>query len=213
VDDGAGPDASAAGPTGGPGREVTIRAARLGDVAAMQRLEVDAGRRFGDIGLHSIAGDDPAPAEELAGYVEGGRAWVAVLAHDGEPGGSAEPVGYAIARVVDGEGHLDQVSVGVGHGRRGIGRALAEVVCSWAADQGFAAVTLTTFRDVAWNGPLYRRWGFEVLDGEQLTPELAAIRRAEQARGIDVAPRQAMRRSLSAHPPLPPPGQSVVTPR
>jgi GNAT superfamily N-acetyltransferase len=204
---------------------VTIRAAGLGDVAAMQRLEVDAGRRFADIGFHSIAGDDPAPAEELAGYVEGGRAWVAVLADDAEPVGDGEPVGdagpvgdgepvgYAIARVVDGEGHLDQVSVGVDAGRRGIGRALVEAVCTWAAAQGFAAVTLTTFRDVAWNGPLYRRWGFEVLDAEQLTPELAAIRLAEQARGIDVAPRQAMRRSLSAHPPRPASGPPAVTPR
>ena len=106
------------------------------------------------------------------------------------------PVAYACASVVDGEGHLDQVSVRRSYARRGIGGALVEQVCEWAKTEGLHAVTLTTFRQVEWNGPLYERYGFAPLDEGDHGPELTAIRTAERAAGIDVAPRIAMRRQL-----------------
>ena len=62
----------------------------------------------------------------------------------------------------------------------------------WARASGLAAVTLTTFRDVPWNAPFYRRVGFEVVDDP--TPGLAAVRAAERAEGLDgFGPRVAMR--------------------
>ena len=36
-------------------------------------------------------------------------------------------------------------------------------VCDWAAGNGYASVTLTTFRDVPWNMPFYERLGFRVI--------------------------------------------------
>ena len=64
---------------------------------------------------------------------------------------------------------------------------------AWARRRGDHALTLTTFRDVEWNGPYYARLGFEPIPDEQLGPELRAIRDREQADGLDVLPRQAMR--------------------
>jgi hypothetical protein len=46
------------------------------------------------------------------------------------------------------------------HGRRGIGGRLLETVCTSAREHGYAAVTLSTFRDVPWNDPFCRRHGF-----------------------------------------------------
>ncbi len=156
----------------------------------MQRVERDAGERFRAIGLASIADDDPPPFEHLREHVQRSTAWVA------ESGGAV--VGYAVASIVDGSAHLDQVSVTTEASGRGIGRALVEDVCAWAVRNGSGAITLTTFRDVAWNGPWYRRLGFDDLTDDALGPELGAIRRAERDAGIDVAPRVAMRRDLSA---------------
>ena len=167
----------------------SIRPARAADVARLGSIEVDAGRRFRDVGLDSIAGDDPPPAAELMTHIEGGTAWVAVDS-------TGEPIGYAVSSVVDGEGHLDQVSVVENAAGHGVGRALIDEVCRWATSLALPALTLTTFRDVAWNGPYYRRLGFEELAGGELGPELAGIRRAETERGIDVAPRIAMRLDL-----------------
>ncbi|MGD9705605.1 MAG: GNAT family N-acetyltransferase [Acidimicrobiia bacterium] len=167
----------------------TVRAARERDLAHLQHIELDAGSLFIEVGMVSIAQADPPAIEQLREHLVNGTLWVAVDDDD-------QPVAYASASVVDGEGHLDQVSVQRSHAGRGIGRELIERVCAWAAREGLDAVTLTTFRDVAWNGPLYERYGFEPLTDAEHGPELAAIRTAERSSGIDVAPRIAMRRRL-----------------
>ena len=58
------------------------------------------------------------------------------------------------------------------------------------------ALTLTTFRDVPWNAPYYRRCGFRVLDEQEWTPGLRAIREREAGHGLDRWPRVCMRRDL-----------------
>ena len=99
--------------------------------------------------------------------------------------------------VVDGNAHIEQVSVRPAFGRRGIGRALIEHVATWARERDLPAVTLTTFLDVAWNAPYYERCGFRVLRPDEVTPELAAIRRHEAELGLDQWPRVCMRRDLA----------------
>jgi GNAT superfamily N-acetyltransferase len=155
----------------------------------LQAIEVDAGRRFRELGMDSIADDEPPSEALLSTHIGEGTAWVAADA-DGRI------LGYALASIVDDEGHLDQVSVAHDAGRRGIGTALVECVCAWARERGADAVTLTTFRDVTFNGPYYRSLGFVDLDDTELGPELDVIRRRERASGLDVAPRVAMRRRL-----------------
>jgi hypothetical protein len=73
---------------------------------------------------------------------------------------------------------------------------LVNAVCDWATAEGLPAVTLTTFRDVAWNGPFYAKLGFrELVD---LSPGLVAMREHERAIGDDdFGPRIAMRKELA----------------
>jgi predicted N-acetyltransferase YhbS len=79
--------------------------------------------------------------------------------------------------------------------RRGVGTQLVEHVCDWARTQGYPAVTLCTFRDVAWNGPFYSRLGFEVVT--EPGPDVAALREQERGLGLDdVGVRVVMRREL-----------------
>ncbi|OUC91929.1 GNAT family N-acetyltransferase [Streptosporangium minutum] len=106
------------------------------------------------------------------------------------------PVGFAMIGWVDGAVHLDQLAVHPDHGRRGVGGRLLEAVCDHAASAGADAVTLTTFRDVPWNGPWYAQRGFDVLDPAEWGPELAALVVHERELGIELAPRVVMRRAL-----------------
>lgn len=53
-------------------------------------------------------------------------------------------------------------------------------------------VTLTTFAEVAWNAPLYRRYGFTEVPPDQQPPWLAKIRADEVRDGLDRWPRVAM---------------------
>ena len=113
------------------------------------------------------------------------------------PGPGGEPVGFAMVDLLDGGAHLTQLSVHPDHGRRGIGRGLLAAVIGRARRSGLPVVTLTTFRDVPWNGPFYQRYGFVEVPDAELTPGVKAHRDHEIEIGLDaVAPRCAMRRPL-----------------
>jgi GNAT superfamily N-acetyltransferase len=104
--------------------------------------------------------------------------------------------GYLLAAPVDGNLHIEQVSVHPDFARRGVGRALIDHLAELAAADGIPALTLTTFVHVAWNAPYYLRCGFRSLGQTELTPGLVAIRRQESAHGLDLWPRVCMRRDL-----------------
>jgi GNAT superfamily N-acetyltransferase len=150
----------------------------------MQDIEIAAGQLFAEIGMHDVAEDGAHESDVLAGYVAGGRAWVAEQ--------DDTVCGYALADVLDGAAHLEQVTVHPDHGRQGIGGRLIEAVADWARGQGSPTLTLLTFRDVGWNGPYYRRLGFIDLADGDLGPELAALRAREAELGLDVSIRGAM---------------------
>lgn len=103
-------------------------------------------------------------------------------------------MGYLLLGLVDGNAHIEQVSVHPDHTRQGIGRTLIEAAAEWAAALGVPAMTLTTYRDVPWNAPYYARLGFRRVPEGQMTPGLRTIRAREAARGLDAWPRVAMRR-------------------
>jgi ketosteroid isomerase-like protein/predicted N-acetyltransferase YhbS len=115
--------------------------------------------------------------------------WVAVA-------GDGTVVGFALVELLDGNAHLDELDVLPEHGRRGLGATLVGEVCAAAARRGLAAVTLTTFGDVAWNAPFYARLGFAPLPESAWTPGLVRTVANEAAIGLDPATRLVMRRAL-----------------
>ena len=105
------------------------------------------------------------------------------------------PYGFAQVGEADGDAHLDEVAVLPGRMRKGIGTRLVVAACDWARSQGYAAMTLTTYSDVPWNGPFYERLGFVATD--TFGPDVAERRAAERAAGLDeVAHRIVMRAML-----------------
>jgi GNAT superfamily N-acetyltransferase len=168
-----------------------IRAARPDDLPELVDVEIAAGLAFRGIGMAAVADDDPGTVAELAGFADDGRAWVFADAAD-------RPVAYLLVDVVDGDAHIEQVSVRPEHARRGIGRQLIEVAREWAVAHGLPALSLTTYAEVPWNGPYYARLGFEVVPPERVTGGMRAIRVAEAARGLDAWPRVVMRRPLGS---------------
>ncbi|MEU3625907.1 GNAT family N-acetyltransferase [Amycolatopsis coloradensis] len=163
-----------------------IRLAAFEDLPVLQDIERAAGEPFRALGMAAIADDDPPSIEDLAAYRSAGRAWVL---DDGDG-----PLAYLLAEVVDGYGHIEQVSVHPDHARRGLGRQLIEHAGKWAAREGLAGLTLTTYTEVPWNAPYYARLGFVTLGEDDLTEGLRAIRSHEIACGLDAWPRVTMRR-------------------
>ncbi len=157
-----------------------IRVASPEEYDALRSIEDAADTMYADIGI------GPFTQSEEDNHL----AQAAVVLATGNPA-----VGFACVEVVDGAAHIWQLSVHPLAARQGRGRALVNAVCAWAVTNGLPAVTLTTFRDVAWNGPFYAKLGFrELVD---LSPGLAAMREHERAIGDDdFGPRIAMRKDL-----------------
>jgi GNAT superfamily N-acetyltransferase len=105
-------------------------------------------------------------------------------------------VGFALASVVGGNGHLEELDVLPDHGRRGVGTALVEAFLRWARESTFSGATLTTLRHIPWNAPFYERFGFRVLGPKELTPALSNVLRSEVERGLPAEGRVAMYRPI-----------------
>ncbi|MFR9770549.1 GNAT family N-acetyltransferase [Nocardia sp. SC052] len=167
-----------------------IRPATSRDLPVLQDIERAAGEPFARIGMTTVADDEPPSLATLRQFQQAGRAWVWT--------DDDLPIGYLVAAVVDGNAHIEQVSVRPDHARRRIGKRLLDRAARWAAVAGLPAMTLTTFTEVPWNGPYYERLGFRYLSAWEETPGLVALRAAEQAHGLDRWPRACMRAELSA---------------
>lgn len=173
------------GPAAGRARRTSlIRAARQSELGDLARLEVHAGQLFHLVGMSEVAGHE-VDRQALRRSQRQGLIWVA---EEGD-----RTVGYVMAAVLDGNAHIEQVSVAPTHARRGFGRRLIAHVEDWGRRNGRPATTLTTFRDVPWNGPYYRRLGYRELPNTEIGRELTAAMRHEAALpGLDSSLRCAM---------------------
>jgi GNAT superfamily N-acetyltransferase len=166
-----------------------IRAAREDEAGRLREIEWAAGERFRDVGMGDIADAEPMSALQIAAYARDGRAWVAVDDDD-------RAIAYVLVDPVDGCAHVEQISVHPDHQGRGVGRTLLERVDEWARQRDMCALTLSTFIDVPWNGPLYAHLGFRALPDDQLTPGLRAVLADEARHGLDTSVRMCMRRDV-----------------
>lgn len=113
---------------------------------------------------------------------------------------SSEWVGFACARALgshtserDRPLELRQISVEPAMGGRGLGAELLHAVLA-EADRRAVSVFLRTFRDVPWNAPWYRRFGFVEVTGEEAVAELSSEIERERAAGLAPELRVTMRR-------------------
>ncbi len=162
-----------------------VRVARLDDVPRLPELERAAAMRFERIGMPEVAKQDPVRESTLGCALREGCLLVAVDLEDA-------PVGFALCSRVDDGLHLDELSVHPAHGGRGFGARLLGAVETLAVARDFPAITLVTFRDVAWNAPWYRRHGFVELPLPTLRPGLRARWSEEAVRGFDPGQRLCM---------------------
>ncbi len=172
-----------------PRHSAAVRLARAEDLAALPGIEYAADRRFAEIGMPEVTEAELFDRRELGEALADGWLWVATDEADA-------PVGFALGERLDENAHLEELSVHPDHGRRGLGRAMLAALVDRARREGLPAVTLTTYRDVPWNGPFYARLGFRPLADGEIGPELRARIRHEDEEGLPSALRLAMRLRL-----------------
>jgi len=170
---------------------VAIRPAREDDLDLLPTIEAMAAARFREVGLDWIAERPPEEPAVYEPFLRKGGLVVAAAPDD-------TAVGFIAIGTVDDEGYIDEINVLPGFGRQGVGNGLIAAAEAIAAGRGQARVRLTTFRDVPWNAPWYRRRGFREIEPSGVGEALQKIwRRQADLRGL--APRLLMEKRLPPH--------------
>lgn len=162
-----------------------LRLARPEDADHWPAIERAAAQAFrADPGLAGIDLDHTWQTDDLRRLIRKGHC---LTAHLGE-----RAVGFLAAQPFQRELHIWELSVHPDAQRRGIGAGLVRACLIDARNAGFQAVTLTTFRDVPWNGPFYERLGFTELSESRGHARLAEMLANEAASGLPADRRCAM---------------------
>ena len=162
-----------------------LRLARPEDAGYLPEIERAAARLFkGEPGLEGLDLDHTWQPEDLRRLIRKGHCLVAYI---GE-----QLVGFIVTQPFQRELHVWELSVVPAAQRMGIGAGLVHACLADARNAGFSAVTLTTFRDVAWNGPFYARLGFVELADPGSHTRLAEMLTSEAESGLPADRRCAM---------------------
>ncbi len=149
-----------------------IRVAQPNELAVAVAIDRDASALYAEAGIDlSFADDHPFAVAERARWQRCLDAGAVHFALDGD-----QPVGFAAVERLDGQPHLEQLSVRPAFGRRGIGAALLQTAIVHAV----APLTLTTYRHLPWNAPWYARMGFRVLANHEQSNALRARMKEER---------------------------------
>ena len=167
------------------GKDWSLRLARPDDAESMPAIERAAAEMFrSDPDLADIDFDDVWEPSELRPLIRKGHC---LVAHLGDT-----MAGFLVNQPFSRELHVWELDVHPDYQGRGIGAGLIRACQIDARNSGFKAVTLTTFRDVPWNGPFYTRLGFEEVTALDAHPRLASELSLEADHGLPADRRCAM---------------------
>ncbi len=167
----------------------TFSRATSQDIAAMIMTDRAAATLFEPTGLLSQEADLETVPHSVFTTALAGAYVNTVRDHNGTA------IGFTLTSERGGSLYLDQVSVHPDHGQNGIGRALVIGVIKDAEHRGLPSVTLSTFRDLPWNGPFYASMGFKEIPRDKLEPYMREIEEAQKPL-MDVSARCFMRRKV-----------------
>lgn len=160
------------------------------DASAIRTIEFEAGQRFVSVGMVGIADAPPMEVEIVNRKIAAQHIVVAVDAGE-------TCVGFVMFEPQPTRFYVQELDVLTSHAGQRIGAALLEQVAQLARAHQVTQLTLSTFREVPWNAPYYRRLGFRDIEEAELDAALIARRDAHSARGLDESKRVFMRRDLA----------------
>lgn len=169
---------------------VTFRFAAPHDASAIRTIEFEAGQRFVSVGMAGIADAEPMDPALVERKIAAREIIVAVNA-------DATCVGFVMFEPQPARFYVQELDVLTSHAGQRIGAALIEQVAQLARAQQVTQLILSTFCEVPWNAPYYRRLGFRDIEQAELDAALIARRDAHIARGLDESKRVFMRRDLA----------------
>ena len=170
-------------------KEFIIRFTNKNDYQFLPGIEDSAGKAFLAIGMEDIACMDNLPVSYYNKVTEPSYIMVAESKN-------AALVGFCLINLVDSQPHIKELSVAREHSGQGIGKALINRICEESKQKGYKSITLTTFAEVPFNAPFYKKLGFKQFDINNEWPELSSILQKEKDGPLKAYSRIAMIKHL-----------------
>ncbi|UTW55276.1 GNAT family N-acetyltransferase [Kordiimonas sp. SCSIO 12610] len=171
-----------------PSTNMKIRLAIYDDIPRIIEIEQHGGRKFSDIGMEWVTERPSSNSRDITEGINAKSIFVAVNDHT--------LAGFIHLGMVDNHGHIFEVSVDYELQGKGVGKLLMNSAEEWAKHHNFNAISLTTFKHVAFNGPWYQSLGYIETDPDDKLPELKAIIDSERTSDLNKSERIAMIKSL-----------------
>ena len=159
-----------------------IRLAQENELHQLNTIEEAASKLFANTKFALEVDQDTLSIDLLREQQAKNLVWVAV--DDGD-----NPVGFAMVMIMRDRIHLHELSVAPEHGRKGLGTRLIKTITQFAKISGFTGVTLSTFQDIPWNAPFYKKLGFRAMKEEEIGINLHNIRTKEAQNGLPISER------------------------
>ncbi|EPE24397.1 Acyl-CoA N-acyltransferases (Nat) [Glarea lozoyensis ATCC 20868] len=166
-----------------------IRSARSSDIPLLERVEKSAAEAFRSVDLEFLLDEPTVEVSALTQMARSNHLWIAVNDWD-------QPIGFLGGENLQGNFHIAEISVAQDFQGRGIGGALMRTMFEQIQREGYKYITLTTFKDVPWNGPWYKKMGFKEISPRAMKKQYTEILKDEAARGMDPDRRCIMRKIL-----------------
>lgn len=169
----------------------SIRMTQFSDAVALPDIEASADKAFLAIPqLAWVATAGGLTVESHQSFIRDAYSIVAVDERDA-------PTGFLVATQHRTCLHIDGLAVRQQRQGQGIGRSLLARAIEDAKREGFACITLTTFRALRWNQYFYQQAGFQVIAQHALTERLKGLLSDEARHGFRRETRCAMLLSLT----------------
>lgn len=167
-----------------------IRRATPDDAPFLPEIEISGGTAFRSVpGLEWVADDEVWSAAEHLDWMDKAAVWVA----ENDQG---KLVAFLIAEEFEDALHIWEITVHHAEQGHGLGRQLLDVAEDHARNVGLNALTLTTFRDLAFNEQFYSKMGYQTLHADQLSQRLRIALAREAEEGLPADKRCAMRKII-----------------
>jgi GNAT superfamily N-acetyltransferase len=153
-----------------------MRPARSDELSVMRAIDDESGPMYlaAGVNLGTLDHAHPFVLEESARWL---ASLVARRVQVAEVAG--EVVGFSVLDTVDGAPYLDQLSVAAAWMRQGVGSALLRKALDASRAEG--VLWLTTYAQLAWNGPYYQRFGFRQVPESECGADVLAILAKQRA--------------------------------
>lgn len=158
-----------------------IRNADPSEFPTLASIEMEAGKKFADLDIIDQSLDFTVKPDKF----DYGFSIVVDTEDDGI-------VGFIQLVWIERFLHIEEVSVLPSHQRKGLAAALIAHALDLARQKDALGVTLSTFKDVSWNGPYYEKLGFEAVSSVGLGDDYIEMREEEHEAGLNIAARQIM---------------------